>query len=62
MVMTTVWYFTYPFPGGEGTFGNFIIIFFREIIIAWFLTGVLVFVAFKKIHKIINDKKNDNCT
>ncbi len=60
MVITTVFYFTYPFPNDKGTFFNFIIIFFREIIIAGLLICVLVLAIFKKIHKMYNDKNINN--
>ena len=48
MIGAAVWYFTYDFPGGEGTIGGFVIIFLREILIlAILIIGIGIGLIYK---------------
>jgi membrane protease YdiL (CAAX protease family) len=55
MIICAVFYFTYPFPGGEATIGGFIIIWLRELI---FLGVVIVLFIYWLINRTKKTKHN----
>lgn len=54
MILCAAFYFTYPFPGGKPTISNFILIYFREIIIAGICVITFIYLLVKKIQKFLN--------
>jgi hypothetical protein len=56
MFVTTIWYFNYPFPNGQGTLFGFLGIFLREIIILGLILASLIYLA---IDKFIQKPKAD---
>ena len=49
MVVVTTWFFNYSFPGDDGTLINFVVIFFRELLILGIGTIISSYIAIKKI-------------
>ncbi len=49
MIMSSIFFFSYPFPGGKATIGGFIIIWFRELILVGVLVVLLGYWVIKKI-------------